>query len=212
MAVVVVVAEIELELGVEDGMDGALDAVVVGVPRDDWLGQEVVLRRRRADEPLHRAGIPRIRAGLRTPDKWIPYPEEMNRRVIDTIADELYSPTVKSAKALKREGIKKNIYITGNTVIDALFYARKKVRSGAKVSKIISDLPDGRTILVTAHRRESWGGDLEEIARALVDIAESFPRYKIYFPIHLNPIVRRFGEKGQYHFMIQTINCRNVLM
>jgi UDP-N-acetylglucosamine 2-epimerase (non-hydrolysing) len=138
----------------------------------------------------HQVPVGHVEAGLRTPDKWIPYPEEMNRRVIDTIAEELYAPTSKSAKALKREGIRKNIYITGNTVIDALFYARKKVRSGAKISKIVSELPTGRTILVTAHRRESWGGDLEEIARALLEIAGSFPGYTIYFPIHLNPVVR----------------------
>jgi len=131
-----------------------------------------------------------VEAGLRTPDKWIPYPEEMNRRVIDTVADELFAPTSKAAKALAREGIKENVYITGNTVIDALFEARRKIRQGAKISKIIKDLPHKHTILVTAHRRESWGHDLEEIAKALKDIAGAFPDYIIYFPIHLNPVVR----------------------
>ena len=131
-----------------------------------------------------------VEAGLRTPDKWLPYPEEMNRRVIDTVADELYTPTSRAAKALAREGIKQNVYITGNTVIDALFHARKKVRAGARISKIVRELPHKRTILVTAHRRESWGGDLENIAKVLVDISVAFPDYTIYFPIHLNPIVR----------------------
>jgi UDP-N-acetylglucosamine 2-epimerase (non-hydrolysing) len=138
----------------------------------------------------HEIPVGHVEAGLRTPDKWIPYPEEMNRRVIDTIADELFAPTSKAAKALAREGVRQNVYITGNTVIDALFEARRKIKHGAKISKIIRDLPHKRTILVTAHRRESWGHDLEEIAKALRDIAEGFPRYTIYFPIHLNPIVR----------------------
>ena len=131
-----------------------------------------------------------VEAGLRTPDKWIPYPEEMNRRVIDTIADELYAPTSRSAKALAREGIKENVHVTGNTVIDALLYARKKVRDGAKISRIVRDLPDKQTILVTAHRRESWGTDLANMAHVLLDISRTFPKYTIYFPIHLNPVVR----------------------
>ncbi len=138
----------------------------------------------------HEIPVGHVEAGLRTPDKWIPYPEEMNRRIIDTTADMLFAPTLKAAKALKREGLKENIYITGNTVIDALYYARGKVRAGAPISDTVRSLPRGRTILVTAHRRESWGEDLAEIARALREIADEFPRYTIYFPIHLNPVVR----------------------
>ena len=138
----------------------------------------------------HEIPVGHVEAGLRTPDKWIPYPEEMNRRVIDTVADELFAPTSKAAKALAREGIRENVYVTGNTVIDALFSARAKIRQGAKISRIVKDLPHKRTILVTAHRRESWGRDLEEIARALRDIADAFPDYIVYFPIHLNPVVR----------------------
>ena len=125
-----------------------------------------------------------VEAGLRTDNKFDPFPEELNRRLTTQITDLHFAPTAQSKANLLREGVPASkIYLTGNTVIDALLQATnggKKPQSNG----------DGRTILVTTHRRENLGEPLENIAGALHDIVEEFPDTRIVFPMHKNPAVR----------------------
>ncbi len=133
-----------------------------------------------------------VEAGLRTPDLYIPFPEEANRRLIDTICSLHLAPTENARAALLNEGKSdEGIFVTGNTVVDALIYASKQVQL-TQVHPSISDLvlAENDIVTITAHRRESWGDDLKSIAEALVELADKFPNINFVFPIHLNPIVR----------------------
>lgn len=123
-----------------------------------------------------------VEAGLRTDNKFDPFPEELNRRLTTQITDLHFAPTTQSVENLKREGVKSEaIYLTGNTVIDALL----------QVSKQREASNDGvKTILVTTHRRENLGEPLRNIAGALHDILEKFPDTRIVLPMHKNPAVR----------------------
>lgn len=131
-----------------------------------------------------------VEAGLRTFDKYFPYPEEMNRKLTGQIADIHFSPT-KNAKAnLLREGIdENNIFITGNTVIDAMKYTVKDgyVFNNDELNKIDYSK---KVIMVTAHRRENWGVGIENICRALKKILEENKDTHIVYLVHLNPIVK----------------------
>jgi len=131
-----------------------------------------------------------VEAGLRTPDKYLPFPEEMNRRLVDVIAD-LYFPPTKSAKAnLLAQGVaEENIYLTGNTVIDALLDIAS--REYEFKDPILKGLGNSQFILVEAHRRENWGKGIENICWALRDINRTYPQIKIVYSVHKNPIVQR---------------------
>jgi UDP-N-acetylglucosamine 2-epimerase (non-hydrolysing) len=133
-------------------------------------------------------GIPvaHVEAGLRSFDKCNPYPEEMNRILTDNLSALLFAPTKKAKENLLREGFTENIYITGNTAIDAINKAIEKL----DVSHI--DIQDrGRKfILVTCHRRENFGEPIREICHALKDIVENFEDVEIVYPVHPNPNVR----------------------
>lgn len=134
--------------------------------------------------------IGHVEAGLRTPNLYIPFPEEANRRLIDTVSSLHLAPTENARTALLNEGrIPSSIFVTGNTVVDAFLYAAEKARQ-ISLSEPLRNLPEGKVITITAHRRESWGNDLASIARALAIIASRFPDFALVFPIHLNPIVR----------------------
>jgi UDP-N-acetylglucosamine 2-epimerase (non-hydrolysing) len=132
-----------------------------------------------------------VEAGLRTDNKFDPFPEEINRRLTGQLTDLHFAPTSRARENLLREGIsEEKIYLTGNTVIDAL----KQVVS-SETNNSISSTQDTensklRTILVTTHRRENWGEPLEGIALALHDVVEKFPDTRIILPMHKNPIVR----------------------
>lgn len=131
-----------------------------------------------------------IEAGLRTHDKWQPYPEEVNRRVAGVIADLHFAPTEWARQNLLREGIADQIIkVTGNTVIDALqFVSRQK--EPAEVTQFVSTkLAGKRLILVTAHRRENFGEPMEEICKALLELAGRGD-VEIVYPVHLNPNVQ----------------------
>ncbi len=132
-----------------------------------------------------------VEAGLRTENKFDPFPEEINRRLTTRLTDLHFAPTPQSVANLKREGVaEKAIYLTGNTVIDALL----------QVSKARNLSEDGlKTILVTTHRRENLGAPLENIALALVDILEKFPDTKIVLPMHKNPAVREVLQRTLGH-------------
>jgi len=127
-----------------------------------------------------------VEAGLRTENKFDPFPEEMNRRLTTCLADIHFAPTRLAKANLLRYGVpEESIYITGNTVIDALLY------SAALPDYASSPTPrDSRFLLVTAHRRENWGEPLRNICRAIRDIVERFSELQVIFSMHKNPIVR----------------------
>lgn len=136
----------------------------------------------------HQIPIGHVEAGLRTYDKYSPFPEEMNRHLVDTLSTFHFAPTQTSADHLRSEGLPDTyIRITGNTVIDALQAVVKKpcelpLDIDWKARKVIS---------VTAHRRESFGEPLENICRALRQLVERYPDVEIVYPVHYNPNVRR---------------------
>ncbi|MEK9155694.1 MAG: UDP-N-acetylglucosamine 2-epimerase (non-hydrolyzing) [Patescibacteria group bacterium] len=133
-----------------------------------------------------------IEAGLRSHAKYSPFPEEMNRCLISRLADLHFAPTEQSVKNLSREGITKNVWLTGNTVIDALFLGlniiKGKKEEAIKDSFRMIDFGK-RIILVTGHRRESFGQPLREVCMAIKEISRKFSA-EIIYPVHPNPNVR----------------------
>ncbi len=140
----------------------------------------------------HRIKFGHVEAGLRTGDRYQPFPEEMNRHVADVLADRLFAPTERSRQALLREGIAEgNILVVGNTVIDALFTAVQAPYDWPNGP--LGGIPTGkRIVLITAHRRESFGAPLREICAAVKKLALKFHSLGVHFvyPVHLNPNVR----------------------
>lgn len=134
-----------------------------------------------------------VEAGLRTGDKRRPFPEEVNRRLADVVADAYFAPTERARQALLAEGCADDdIYVTGNTVIDALLEIA--ARDYRWEDGPLAELPrDRRLVLITAHRRESFGGPFRELCRAIADLAAQFADEGVHFvyPVHLNPNVRR---------------------
>lgn len=133
-----------------------------------------------------------VEAGLRTYSKYDPFPEEMNRRLIDVISDYYFAPTKAARDNLLKEGIKKNnIFVTGNTVVDALFWMTKQKYNFSDKQLRQVDFDNKKVILVTVHRRESWGLPLVDIFRALAKIAKNFPEVEIIYPVHPNPLIQK---------------------
>ncbi len=138
--------------------------------------------------------IAHVEAGLRTWQKRSPFPEEINRVLTTHIADLHFPPTPQSKNNLLREGVASNrIVVTGNTVIDALFFVRKAIRRDySKYRKQFAAIDFSRRIvLVTGHRRENFGSGFEDICRALRTLAAMEPEIEIVYPVHLNPNVQR---------------------
>lgn len=137
-----------------------------------------------------------VEAGLRTGNLYSPWPEEGNRRVTGALAALHFAPTDNSRDSLLRENIPDaRIVVTGNTVIDALLNVVERIEKDPKISQEISSRfdflnPANRIVLVTGHRRESFGGGFERICRALREIADLFPDVNVVYPMHLNPNVR----------------------
>ncbi len=132
-----------------------------------------------------------IEAGLRTQDKWQPFPEEINRRVTSAVADLHFAPTLWAKGNLLREGVpEERILVTGNTVIDAVLHIAGQPFEGRGTLIEGLSLHDKRIILVTAHRRESFGLPLQHICQALLEIASSYDGdVHIVYPVHLKPRV-----------------------
>jgi len=136
-----------------------------------------------------------VEAGLRTQNKYAPWPEEMNRCLAGSLADIHFAPTVKARTNLLAEGIEEsNIYVTGNTVIDALLDVVQRVRNDEELQRRFAAKfnfvdPSKRLILVTGHRRENFGAGFENICHALVQLAER-KDVQIVYPVHLNPNVQ----------------------
>lgn len=133
--------------------------------------------------------VAHIEAGLRTYDKYAPFPEESNRRLIGHIADWHFAPTMTNAEALAIENIVDDVFIVGNSVIDALHETTEILKNKpVEPYPFIED--DGRIILVTGHRRENYGTGFDNICRALKEISALYPSDHIVYPVHLNPIVK----------------------
>ncbi len=147
-----------------------------------------------------------VEAGLRTFDKYSPFPEEMNRCLTGRIAELHFSPTENNKKNLLNEGINENIYVTGNTVIDA-FQTTVKENYQYKNDEVRNiDFTGKRCILMTAHRRENLGQPLQNICRAVKRIVEEFKDIEVIYPVHMNPAVRDtanaiLGEIPQVHLI-----------
>ncbi len=139
----------------------------------------------------HRVRVGHVEAGLRTGDKWRPFPEEINRRVAGVVADLHFAPTARARDNLLREGVEADkIHVTGNPVIDALLMAADIPYDPGQ--GVLADVPWGkRILLVTAHRRENFGRPLEDICAALREIARRYSDVvHIVYPVHLNPRVQ----------------------
>ncbi|WP_102401446.1 non-hydrolyzing UDP-N-acetylglucosamine 2-epimerase [Haloimpatiens massiliensis] len=132
-----------------------------------------------------------VEAGLRTFDKYFPYPEEMNRKLTGAIADLHFAPTTASRKNLLNEGVNpKDIFVTGNTVVDAMEYTVEDnyVFENEELNGI--DYKNKKVIMVTAHRRENWDGGIENICKALKKIVEENKDVELVYLVHLNPVVK----------------------
>ncbi|HBA86066.1 MAG TPA: UDP-N-acetylglucosamine 2-epimerase (non-hydrolyzing) [Verrucomicrobia bacterium] len=140
----------------------------------------------------HQLRIGHVEAGLRTGDKYAPFPEEMNRRIIGSCADIHFAPTPAAARALKKEGVPASIvHVTGNPVIDALLWAHKRVKAKQAIPGLnLADFSGKKIVLVTGHRRESFGPGFERMCRAFTAIVRARPDAAIVYPVHLNPRVR----------------------
>lgn len=142
----------------------------------------------------HHIPVAHVEAGLRTWNMESPWPEEANRVLTTRLAKWHFCPTENNKANLLKEGVsEKDIYVTGNTVIDALLMAKEKVLENPPV---IGGLPNGlmksdeRMVLVTGHRRENFGEGFENICTAIRNLAEQFPKTHFVYPVHLNPNVR----------------------
>ena len=136
--------------------------------------------------------IGHLEAGLRTYNKFSPYPEEMNRQMVSVLADIHFAPTHRSKQNLLREAKKKNIYVTGNTAIDAL---KLTIKEDYKNSQIDDFNKNERIILLTSHRRENIGTPMENIFKAVKKITEEYEDVKVIYPVHKNPKVREIVNR-----------------
>lgn len=134
--------------------------------------------------------VAHVEAGLRSGRRYSPYPEEVNRRMIDQLAELLFAPTSDAAAKLIDEGFaRSSVHVTGNTVVDALVSIRERLRSEhIRIPGLDEDRVAGkRIVLVTAHRRESFGAPFVEMCRALRQIVRDHPDVIVVYPVHLNP-------------------------
>ena len=176
------------------------------------LGMEEVLEQARPDLVLvhgdtsttfagalaafyHRVPVGHVEAGLRTYDKYSPYPEEMNRRMVSAIADLHFCPTPSNRANLAREGIEQGVFLTGNTVIDAL--QTTVVKDFHFSEGVLNDLDyvNRKVILVTCHRRENYGTPMAHIMTALRRVADAFPDVELVYPVHLSPVVQEAAHQ-----------------
>lgn len=141
----------------------------------------------------NQVAIGHVEAGLRTEDKYSPYPEEMNRQMVDCLTDMYFAPTQMSKENLLKENIsEEKIFVTGNTVIDAMSTTIKEDYSHKELDWIKSN---ERMILLTAHRRENLGEPMRHIFRGIKRIVDEFDDVKVIYPIHLNPKVREVARE-----------------
>ena len=169
---------------------------VVEATRPDWIlaeGDTTTVLVAALVSYYRRIAFGHVEAGLRTGDRYRPYPEEVNRFVADHLADALFAPTQQNRRALVQEGVPdERILVTGNTVIDALLTAAARPYDWS--TSPLAGLPaDKQLVLVTAHRRESFGTPLREVCLAIKELALRFEPHGFHFiyPVHMNPNVRQ---------------------
>ena len=175
------------------GMDGVIDAcrpdviLVHGDTSTTFAGALSAF--------YHQIPVGHVEAGLRTWDKYSPFPEEMNRTLVGDIAELHFSPTRANADNLRREGISGDIFITGNTAIDAMGYT---VREDFRFTEqLLNELnfEKKRIIVLTCHRRENYGKPMEDIMDAVARIVDLHPDVEVVYPVHLSPVVRECAAK-----------------
>ena len=171
--------------------DGVLEA-----EKPDWVvvqGDTTTAMAAGLAAYYRRVRVAHVEAGLRTGNKYSPFPEEINRRMIGSLADLHFAPTAQAVRNLRREGIGPgSIVLTGNTVVDALKYTAGRIRKNPpRLPEGLAEAKAGRRlVLVTGHRRENFGGGLEQICEALREAADACPEMDFAYPVHLNPNVR----------------------
>ena len=141
----------------------------------------------------HQIAVGHVEAGLRTWKKYSPWPEEMNRQMTDNLADLYFAPTAQSqANLLKENHPQQNIFVTGNTAIDALAQTVQ-----ADYHHQVLDLidPQKRMILVTMHRRENQGEPMRQVFRAIRDVVQAYSDVEVIYPVHLNPVVQKTAQE-----------------
>ena len=156
-----------------------------------------------------------VEAGLRTYNKFSPYPEEVNRRITSVIADMNCAPTEVAKSNLMKENVPEGIiYVTGNTAIDAL---KTTVRDNYD-NPLLEELKDSRIILLTAHRRENLGEPMRHMFRAIDRITKEFSDVQVIYPVHLNPVVRKIaseelGDNKKIHLIqpLEVLDFHNFL-
>lgn len=159
-----------------------------------------------------------VEAGLRSENKYSPFPEEINRSLTSRIANLHFAPTEDNRQNLLKENITEGIYITGNTVIDAMSYTIKDHYVFEEESLNQLNFVDKKTILLTAHRRENLGESLQNICNAVKAITESFSDIQVVFPVHKNPAVREtvfalLGKSENVHLIepISVLDMHNLI-
>ena len=139
--------------------------------------------------------IGHVEAGLRTGEKYSPYPEEMNRSMVGRLADLHFCPTESNRRNLEAEGVSKGVFVTGNTVIDALGTTVRKDFTFAEDVLNRLDYGEKKVVLVTCHRRENYGQPMEDIMAALANIARTHPEAELVYPVHLSPVVQECAHR-----------------
>lgn len=143
----------------------------------------------------HKIPVGHVEAGLRTYDSYSPFPEEMNRTLVGDIAALHFSPTAANAENLRKEAVRGEIFVTGNTVIDAM---RTTVRDDFRFSDPALnalDFENSRVIVLTCHRRENYGQPMHDILRAVRHIVQTHPGVEVVYPVHLSPAVRACAQE-----------------
>ncbi len=177
-----------------NGMDGVLEAaqpdlvLVHGDTSTTFAGALAAF--------YHKIPVGHVEAGLRTYDKWSPYPEEINRKLVGAIADLHFCPTAANRDNLARENITKGVFLTGNTVIDALQTTVVKDITFSEDILNNLDYVNRKVILVTCHRRENYGQPMAQIMTALRRVADAFPETELVYPVHLSPVVQEAAHKN----------------
>jgi len=146
---------------------------------------------------FERTMIGHVEAGLRSHDKWAPFPEEIFRRLTDVLADYCFAPTPWAASELLQENVRPDrVYVTGNTVVDALLHVGGTPRplENAALRSVVEN-EDARLVLLTAHRRESFGQPLREVFGAVHDLVDRFEDVHVVYPVHPNPLVRQPAQE-----------------
>ena len=143
----------------------------------------------------HKIPVGHVEAGLRTYDKYSPFPEEMNRKLVGQIADLHFAPTARNRDNLAREQIVDRVLVCGNTVVDAIHLTVRDDFAFRDPTLQALDFAHTRVILVTAHRRENYGQPMENIYRAIARLSEQYPDVHFVYPVHLSPYVRETAQK-----------------